>query len=305
MGFQLVPRSNSRIALGVVTPPKGTPYLQMVPQGTSPIDQVLWDIRVMYWGGDGTPCSILGTSIIHRQTRLPLRWHGYDQGVELGTDPEDYGDSFHSWIFGPKVGESYCSVTSADTRFSNYSLQLDSKNNICVRAASAGDAGYWWFIPYDDGGSASTPIGLMSSWDGKVMRGYADGGVYMIGLSTEQAVTPDFQWEFVTRLVDQVPQNTQLIRNVAYKSYLHASGIGPGLNLVPTVPPDHESINPSLWLPGRTPVDAGFSIPNPCYSNAVVTTGTGRDNGVYLKDWASNTNNQLWTFTTFTVPSKG
>lgn len=303
MGFQIVPRSSSRIALGVALPPGGTPYLQMMPQ-SSPIDNTLWDVRVMFWGGESAPCSVLGTAIIHRKTGLPLRWRGYDQQVELGTDPRDYGDSFHSWIFGPKVGESYCYVMTSDTRFGGYTLQVDG-NTVVVRASSGTDDGYWWFIPYDgdqgDQGSASSPVAFVSSWTGDLssrtgdhlLQGTSAGAVIVTPIPST-GITKDMQWQLITKLVDQVPQNTQLIRNVELKTYLHAAGIA-GLNLVAKVPPDgHESVRPSMWMPARTPLVNGFSIPCPTF-DAVATCGTGSDNGVYLRNWAG-TNNQLWTF---------
>lgn len=295
MGFQIVPKSSSRIALGVAMPPGGTPFLQLMPQA-SPIDNTLWDVRVMFWGGEGAPCSVLGTSIIHRKTGLPLRWRGYDQQVVLGTEPLYYGDSFHSWIFGPKVGDSYCYVMTSDTRFGGFTLQIDG-NTVVVRASSGSDDGYWWFIPYDgdkgDQGSASSPVAFVSSWTGDhLLQGTSAGAVVVTSIPST-GISKDMQWQLITKLVDQVPQNTQLIRNVELKTYLHSGGIA-GLNLVSQVPPDHEGIGPSMWLPARTPLVNGFTIPNPSY-DAVTTCGTGSDNGVYLRNW-TGTNNQLWTF---------
>jgi len=295
MGFQLVPKSSSRIALGVAMPPGGTPFLQVMPQD-SPIDNTLWDVRVMFWGGESAPCSVLGTAIVHRKTGLPLRWRGYDQQVELGTDPRDYGDSFHTWIFGPKVGDSYCYVMTSDTRFGGYTLQVDG-NTVVVRASSGKDEGYWWFIPYDgdqgDKESQSSPVAFVSSWTGDhLLQGTSAGAVVVTSIPST-GISEDMKWQLITKLVDGVPQNTQLIRNVQLKTYLHAAGIA-GLNLVSQVPPDHEGMGPSMWMPARTPLVNGFSIPCPTF-DAVTTCGTGSDSGVYLRNWAG-TNNQLWTF---------
>lgn len=296
MGFQIVSRLSARIALGVDMRPPGPPHLQLMAQD-SPLENTIWDLRVMFWGGESAPCSVLGTSIIHRKTGLPLRWRGYDQQVVLGTDPNDYGDSFHSWIFGPKEGDSYCYVMTSDTRFAGYTLQVDG-NTVVVRASTDKKEGFWWFIPWDgdqgDHGSASSPVAFVSSWTGdQLLKGNSDGSVTVAGIPPA-GITKDMQWQLITKLVNQVPQNTTLIRNVELKTYLHGGGIA-GLNLVSQVPPDHEGIGPSMWLPARTPLVNGFSIPNPSYDDAVTTCGTGSDNGVYLRFW-TGTNNQLWTF---------
>jgi hypothetical protein len=306
MAYQIVPRSNPHIALGVRMPAPGEDRagwgVYMLPQDSGNIQDTLWDTRVLFYtSGSGAPLSVIGTSLISRRCGLPLLWSTLPSYMTLG--PAGSVDPLSSWIFSDDTGDAFVYIYPSAPDLRQYTLGLNDAKTVPLLSPDPKET--WWFVPYDSGGNASEPVMFMSAnGHGMSLAGLKSGAVYINEPeAANQPIEPGnavyTQWRLITPLINRVPVNSQLIRNEGLKTYLHCAGIGQGLNLVAQVPPDHESYGPSLWLPGRTPVAQGFDIPNPSMGGAMATIAPWKPHmfGVYLQDWqADNGVNQLWTF---------
>jgi hypothetical protein len=305
MGYQIVPRSNPHIALGVSQTAGEAPGwgVTMLPQGEGPVEEKLWDVRVLFYRSNPKlPLSVIGTSLVNRKCGLPLLWmRQAGSFMSLGSS-STYVDPFSSWIFSGDTGDKFVYIYPSAPDCRQYTLQLNDAGTRAVMAP--GSKENWWFIPYD-AGDRSAPISFMSArGDGSAMGGDRHGAVFLYQPSAEdQASQPGnataMQWRLVTPFPYGVPLNTQFIRNELLGTYLHCSGIGQGLNLVSELPPDHENYDRCLWSPGVTPVEQGFDIPNPASSGAMATIAPWKPGifGIYLQDWqGDNGINQLWTF---------
>jgi hypothetical protein len=310
MAYQIVPRSNPHIALGVYMPtdqPSDRPGwgVRMLPQGSGDIVDTLWDMRVLFYSsGPGALLSVIGTSLISRRCGLRLLWmrQGKDGYITLG--PASEVDPYSAWIFSGDTGDAFVYIYPAAPDIRQYTLGLNDGKTRAVLSPDPKEN--WWFVPqaaYGDG-NASEPIQFASASGLGYLAGNQNGAVFLFDIKAagdpgQSANNPGNQWRLITPLVNRVPLNTQLIRNEANSSYLHCAGIGQGLNLLKTIPGDHESYGPCLWSPGVTPVAQGFDIPNPSMGGAMATVAPWKPGtyGIYLQDWqAENGVNQLWTF---------
>lgn len=307
MAYQIVPRSNPHIALGVAQTAGEAPGwgVRMLPQGSGDIQSTLWDLRVLFYSSaPGAPLSVIGTSLISRRCGLPLLWMR-QLGNYMSLGPSStFVDPCSSWIFSGDTGDAFVHIYPSAPDARQYTLGLNPQETVAVMSPEPLET--WWFVPqaaYGDG-NASEPIQFVSANGLGCLVGGQDGSVIVTHLrAAGNPGQPDGamsdQWRLITPLVNRVPLNTQLIRNEADSSYLHCAGIGQGLNLLKTIPGDHESYGPCLWSPGLTPVAQGFDLPNPAMGGAMATVALWKPGvyGVYLQYWqAENGVNQLWTF---------